>query len=63
MVRADPEETEKLLAKPHAQPFVMRGREMKGWLRVNAEGVRTKRQLEPWVKRGVGYARSLPAKP
>ena len=63
MVRVDPEETEKLLAKPHAQPFVMRGREMKGWLRVNAEGVRTKRQLEPWVKRGVGYARSLPAKP
>jgi hypothetical protein len=24
--------------------------------------VRTKRQLEPWVKRGVAYARSLPPK-
>jgi TfoX/Sxy family transcriptional regulator of competence genes len=62
MVRVDPEETEALLEKPHAQPFVMRGREMKGWLRVDDEGVRTKRQLEPWVKRGVAYARSLPAK-
>jgi TfoX/Sxy family transcriptional regulator of competence genes len=62
MVRVDPEDTDALLAKPHAQPFVMRGREMKGWLRVNDEGVRTKRQLEPWVKRGVAYARSLPAK-
>ena len=41
---------------------VMRGREMQGWLRVDAEGVRTKRQLEPWVKRGVTYARSLPPK-
>jgi TfoX/Sxy family transcriptional regulator of competence genes len=62
MVRVDPEETDELVAKPHAQPFVMRGREMKGWLRVDDEGVRTKRQLEPWVKRGVAYARSLPAK-
>ena len=31
-------------------------------LRVDAEGVRTKRQLEPWVRRGVAYARSLPPK-
>ena len=62
MVRVDPDETEALVAKPHAKPFVMRGREMKGWLRVEDEGIRTKRQLEPWVKRGVTYARSLPAK-
>ena len=62
MVRVDPEETAALVAKPHARPFEMRGREMHGWLRVDLEGVRTKRQLEPWVKRGVAYARSLPAK-
>jgi TfoX/Sxy family transcriptional regulator of competence genes len=62
MVRVDPDETEALVAKPHAQPFVMRGREMKGWLRVDDQGVRTKRQLEPWVRRGVAYARSLPPK-
>jgi TfoX/Sxy family transcriptional regulator of competence genes len=62
MVRVDPEQTDELVTKPHAQPFVMRGREMQGWLRVDDEGVRTKRQLEPWVKRGVAYARSLPAK-
>jgi hypothetical protein len=40
----------------------MRGREMDGWLRIAPEGVATKRQLEPWVKVGVGYARSLPPK-
>jgi TfoX/Sxy family transcriptional regulator of competence genes len=62
MVRVDPDETEALMAKPHAGPFEMRGRGMKGWLRVDAEGVRTKRQLEPWVRRGIGYARSLPPK-
>jgi TfoX/Sxy family transcriptional regulator of competence genes len=62
MVRIEPAQTDALLARPHARPFEMRGREMAGWLRVDAEGVRTKRQLEPWVRRGVGYARSLPAK-
>jgi hypothetical protein len=62
MVRVAPEETEALLGRPHARRFEMRGRSMDGWLRVDDEGVRTKRQLEPWVRRGVGYARSLPSK-
>ena len=62
LVRVDPEESDTLAAKPHAGPMVMRGREMQGWLRVDDEGVRTKRQLEPWLRRGVGYARSLPPK-
>jgi hypothetical protein len=62
MVRVDPEQTEALLAEAHAQPFEMRGREMAGWLRVDAEGVRTRESLMPWVERGVAYARSLPAK-
>jgi TfoX/Sxy family transcriptional regulator of competence genes len=62
MVRVDPGDTEALVAKPHARSFEMRGRAMQGWLRVDPAGVRTKRQLEPWVKRGVAYARSLPPK-
>jgi TfoX/Sxy family transcriptional regulator of competence genes len=62
MVRVDPEDTDALVAKPHARSFEMRGRAMQGWLRVDAEGLRTKRQLEPWVRRGVAYARSLPPK-
>jgi TfoX/Sxy family transcriptional regulator of competence genes len=62
LLRVNPEETEALLGKPHAQPFEMRGRTMQGWLRVAPEGVRTKRELERWVARGVTYARSLPSK-
>jgi TfoX/Sxy family transcriptional regulator of competence genes len=62
LLRVEPEETDTLSARPHASPFVMRGREMQGWLRVADEGVKTKRQLDAWVKRGVGYAHSLPAK-
>ena len=62
LVRGDPDETDALASKPHARRFEMRGREMQGWLRVDPEAVRTKRQLEPWVKRGIAYARSLPSK-
>ncbi len=62
MLRCDPAETEQLRGKPHAGPFEMRGRVMDGWLRVEPDGVRTKRQLERWVERGVSYARSLPPK-
>src|SRR5215218_2649983 len=62
MVRVDPADTEALMEEPHARPFEMRGRAMDGWLRVGAEGVVTKGALEPWVNRGVAYARSLPPK-
>jgi TfoX/Sxy family transcriptional regulator of competence genes len=64
MVRVAPEETDELLDRhqPHAEPFIMRGRPITGWLRIAAEGVQTRRQLKPWVSRGLAYARSLPAK-
>jgi TfoX/Sxy family transcriptional regulator of competence genes len=62
LLRVEPAETDALLAKQHAAPFQMRGRAMRGWLRVDPEGLRTKRQLERWVARGVAYARSLPSK-
>ena len=51
MVRVDPDDTDALMDKPGAGPFEMRGRAMQGWLRVDDEGVRTKRELEPWVER------------
>jgi hypothetical protein len=62
MVRVPSEHTAKLLARAHVHPFEMRGRELDGWLRVDVDGVRTKRQLQSWVDRGVAFARSLPPK-
>jgi TfoX/Sxy family transcriptional regulator of competence genes len=62
LVRVDPVQTDALVDEPHAQRFVMRGRAMQGWLRVDAQGVLTTQLLEPWVRRGVTYARSLPPK-
>jgi TfoX/Sxy family transcriptional regulator of competence genes len=62
LVRVDPDASDALVARSTARPAVMRGREMPGWLRVDADDVRTKRQLARWVELGVAYARSLPAK-
>jgi TfoX/Sxy family transcriptional regulator of competence genes len=62
LLHVKPESTEALLQKPHTQPFEMRGRSMAGWLRVSAEGVKSKQQLQRWVARGVDYAKSLPPK-
>jgi hypothetical protein len=62
MIHCSKEETEALLAKPGARPFEMRGREIKGWLRVDAELVSTKRALEPWAMQSVAFARALPPK-
>jgi hypothetical protein len=40
----------------------MRGREMRGWLRVESRDVRDDAELARWVELGVSFARSLPAK-
>lgn len=62
LVRVDPERSDAVVASSKARPMVMRGREMAGWLRVDSEDLRTKRQLEKWVTLGATYARSLPPK-
>lgn len=62
MVRVPPDDTARLLDRPHVEPMVMAGRETRGWVRIAAEGVSTKRQLRSWVTRGIDYARSLPSR-
>ncbi|OBK39300.1 RNA methyltransferase [Mycobacterium sp. 1245111.1] len=62
LVRVPPDETEKYLARAHVEPMVMAGREARGWIRVDADGIKTKRQLAAWVTRGVEFAQVLPPK-
>jgi TfoX/Sxy family transcriptional regulator of competence genes len=63
LVRVDPVKSDTLAGGSHVEVAIMRGRAMPGWLRVDAEGVKTKPQLQRWVDEGVAYARSLPGKP
>jgi TfoX/Sxy family transcriptional regulator of competence genes len=62
LVRVPPDETDKLLDRAHVGPMVMAGREARGWLRVDTDGVKTKRQLQGWIARAVKYVHSLPPK-
>jgi TfoX/Sxy family transcriptional regulator of competence genes len=62
MVRVDPAMSENLMTKSNARLVEMRGRAMQGWLRVDTDDLRTKRQLAKWVNLGRLYAQSLPVK-
>jgi TfoX/Sxy family transcriptional regulator of competence genes len=62
LVRVDPGDADHLIDTTRAEAAVMRGRPMQGWLRLESQDLRTKRQLERWVKLGVSYASSLEPK-
>jgi hypothetical protein len=62
IVRVDPEKHSDLLKKPYAKPFDLTGKPMKGWLVIEADGVKTGKQLSTWVKEGVEFALTLPPK-
>ncbi|HET7325691.1 MAG TPA: TfoX/Sxy family protein [Nocardioidaceae bacterium] len=62
LLRVDPAKTTVLVGEPNASRFRMRGREMDGWLHIEAAAVETDDELRQWVSRGIAYARSLPEK-
>ena len=62
LVRIDPDDADDVLAQPHARPMEMRGREMRGWIRVAPEGVESDAQLAAWVERAKAFVRTLPPK-
>jgi hypothetical protein len=59
LLRVDPAQTALLVEEAHVRRFEMRGREMDGWLQLEAEAVDTEAGLRRWVTHGVSYARSL----
>lgn len=62
MVRVAPEQTDVLLDEPGAEPFEMRGRPMRGWLRVAAHALHDDAVLRGWAEGGLAYVRILPPK-
>ncbi|OLT18860.1 RNA methyltransferase [Pseudonocardia sp. CNS-139] len=59
LLRVDPARTGELLAGPRVRPFVMRGREMDGWVRVEIDAGASDEDLGHWLGLGLGYVRSL----
>ena len=62
LLRVEPARTESLLTHPRAEPFVMRGRPMAGWLRIDIDGAASDDELNRWVEHGLAYVATLPPK-
>ncbi|MCJ7529626.1 MAG: TfoX/Sxy family protein [Anaerolineales bacterium] len=62
IVRVGPECYEQPFSQPNTRPFDMTGRLMSGWVTVAPKGYETESDLRSWVRQGVEFARSLPAK-
>ena len=62
LLRVDPAQAESLLADPRAEPFVMRGRPMSGWLHIDIDASSADEELGRWVEHGLAYVETLPPK-
>jgi TfoX/Sxy family transcriptional regulator of competence genes len=63
MVRVGPDVQPRVLEERHVKPMTMAGRPMTGFVRVAAEGYRTAAALRKWVRRGLEFVETMPAKP
>jgi hypothetical protein len=63
LVRVGPDVQARVLKEPHVKPMTMAGRPMTGFVRVMPEAYRSAAALRKWVKRGLDFVATLPAKP
>ncbi|MCC3765121.1 TfoX/Sxy family protein [Glycomyces sp. TRM65418] len=62
MVRVPKDEYADLLNEPGAEPMVMKGGEMRGWIKLDEATCAAEDTLRPWIERGLAYAEALPRK-
>jgi len=62
MVRADPSVTTELVESTPAELAEMRGRPMKGWMRLDSADIRSDADLATWIEIAVAYSSTLPSK-
>ncbi|UFW48801.1 MULTISPECIES: TfoX/Sxy family protein [Bradyrhizobium] len=60
MIRVGPEAHARMLEEPHTTPMEMRGRIMRGFVRVAPEGYQSGADLKRWVKRGLDFVAATP---
>jgi TfoX/Sxy family transcriptional regulator of competence genes len=63
MVRIGPEAYEGALAERHVRPMDFTGRPLKGYVYVDAAGLRSAPALRTWIERAAAFVATLPAKP
>lgn len=62
MVRVDTDVADSEVASGTAQLAVMRGRKMRGWLRIDTSDVATSTALRKWVDLSLEFVATLPPK-
>ncbi len=62
MIRVGAAAREWALAQPHTRPMMMRGKSLGAFVLVDPDGYRTEAALAKWIKRGVDFVSTLPAK-
>jgi TfoX/Sxy family transcriptional regulator of competence genes len=55
MVLIDPKDYEQLVEKSGCSPVVMRGREIKGFVYVDEDVLRTRKQLDYWIRLALAF--------
>lgn len=55
MCRVDPKIHDSLLEKPGCRPVVMKGRELKGWVLVAEDVLKSKKDLDFWVSHALSF--------
>src|SRR5262249_50201092 len=61
IVRLDPQKGDEALKESHVKEFDITGRPMKGWILVEAEGVKDEEQLNDWIQRVAKFVGTLSA--
>ncbi len=61
VVRVGREEYEYALRERYVNPFDITGKPLRGWVRIEPEGVERDEQLDDWIGRAVRFVSTLPA--
>ena len=62
IVRLDKSRHEETQSEPFVKPMDITGKVMKGWARIESEGITHDEDLKAWIDRSVRFVRTLPAK-
>lgn len=62
IVRLPKDQHDATQSEPHVQPMDITGKVMRGWARIEPDGIVTEEALRAWIDRAVKFVRTLPAK-
>ena len=62
ILRLGEQASREALKQPHARPFDITGKPMKGWVMLEGQGFKTDDQLKSWLNQARGFVKTLPPK-